>query len=386
MERCFVVAIFVIGLPRAHRSRWAEQGEIMRGRTIVAAALLALAWGGAVSAEQITTAPWVNLAHYTSVTTTGGDTGALWHLVSPYSFTGRWHQGVAVTEGNPVYIDFDLGQDNSAWVSFARMYNASDNSGGRFSYHLEYLPAGADPGIAGNWVKLDETQRVDRRTNDGDVFVFDQPVNARILRWVLTDGPDNNFRFSKFEFFTQNQRDLNLANLPGATLTWSTDPTVLGSDATNAHDGNITPRFESGYPNRQAQAGDPENFGQQYVTLMLPEAYQMQLLRLYSEDADTQNPKWIDLFSIEYLLADGVTWQTVPGLGNLTQQSNISEYDLSLLPPTEGLRMNIVNPSNQGHNILRLWEFEAFGNIPIPEPVTITLLTLGGLVLLRRRK
>jgi len=320
----------------------------------------------------------MNWAYYSGVSTNGGgDVGA---LASPGNWGGRWHQGRDATPDNPIYITFDLGE-NSAWIGYAQMYNVTDASGGLFNYHLEYLPAGM-ANAAGNWVVLDETLRTNRQTNDGDVFTFNQAVHASALRWVLTEGTQSNYRFSKFEFFTSNPSLLSLANAPGATLTWSNNPSVLGNDAVYAHNGNPQLRFESNYPGRQANENDPDGFGQQYLTLMLPEEYDLQWMRMLNEDYGS----YIDLFSVEYLLADGLTWQTVPGLDNLTQQPNIAEYDLSMLPATTGLRLNIVNPSSQGHNILRLREFEVFGTPAIPEPATMVLLAMGGLALLRRRR
>jgi len=340
----------------------------MSNKIVAAVIVLALCWGVVVSADVISGSPWTNLARF--ATASGNDAASSVHyqIGTEYWINNnntRWHQGRTATPQDPCYIAFDLGEDNSAWIGYARMYNLSDNVNGLFDYHLEYLPAGAD-NLTENWIILNETFRTDRKTIDGDIFILDQAVNARAIRWVLTGGTEANYRFNRFEFFTENQHALNLANLPGATLTSSNDPNVLGSDAAAAHDGYMIPRFDS---------------GNHYVTLMLPEAYQIQHLRLYNEDGGSS----IGEFSIEYLLADGETWATVPGLGNLTGQPNIAEYDLSTLPATTGLRMNIITLSTQGHNVLRLNQFEAFG-VAVPEPATMALLALGGLAMLRRRK
>ena len=354
----------------------------MSNKSIVAMTVLALAWSGVASAEV-----WTNLAYQVlPITSNGGGSPNVLNAPGIGGNNSRWHQSVALSPGNPIWILFDLGEGKSAPVSYARMINTSDNPAGSFNYHLEYLPTGGNPAAADDWVVLTETMRTGMSTGPSDVFVFNQTVDVRALRWVLTDGSANNFRFTRFEFFETNPSTLNLANLTDATLVWSKEQvfpdTEIVFDSTNnfkdmatARNGNVGDRFNSDFP------GNPNNPSQQYVTLLLPEAYELQHLRLYNED----DGRSISLFSVEYLAADG-TWTTVPGLGNLSNQSNIAEYDLSVIPSaTTGLRLNIANPSTHPSDCqLRIWEFEVFG-APIPEPATMTLLALGGLAMLRRR-
>jgi len=366
-------------------------------KVILAVAALALAWSGVASAGIISVDPWVNLAYDTTISS--NDSSAVSSALNKrdYWIVNRWHQSKVVSPGDPLYIAFDLGADNSAMVSYVRIYNISDASSA-FNYHLEYLPAGME-NIAENWVAIEGTQRTGVSTNPGDIFQFDA-VDARALRWVLTGGTANNFRFTRFEFFTANPTAHNLANVEGATLTHSTNPDVLGADAAKAYNGIIGDRFNA--------ATD-----QQFLTLMLPEAYDLQFLRLYSEDTGQS----IGLFSLEYLVVDEFgesTWKVVPGCANLgpnayTQMRhpetnawvtnpdyaavahlavpNIWEVDLTVIPEAAmGLRLNVAMPSTNPTNpILRVWEFEVFGT-PVPEPATMSLLALGGLALLRRRK
>jgi len=364
----------------------------MSGKSIVAAlAVVALAWSGTVSAELLVTDPWTNLAFLS--TASSNDTGTGFARLNARIFTGtndRWHQSRVPTVSDPTWIAFDLGVGNSAWISYARMYNQTDPSGGRYSYHLEYCPVGMDPSVAANWVPLTETYRTNATTNPGDVFVF-APVEARALKWVLTEGTANNFRFSRFEFYSENQKNINLVNsVPGAQLVWTSDhPTHVGKtySAANAHDGLPGhPRLDINSRTQGTQDAYPI-----YVTFTLPsdgDDYILDHLRLYSEDGSRS----IGQLTIQYLAADGETWVSIPAYTNLGPGAggsfipNIADFDLSMIPPTKGLQLHITMPStNASDNILRLWQFEVFGR-PVPEPATMTLLALGGLAMLRRRK
>jgi len=352
---------------------------MIRKTAVAAVIALALTWSGVTSA-----APWTNLAYSSVATTTDGS--SLNNLASPGN--ARWHQNGSSlwSPTNPCYVVFDLGAGNETSIGYIRWYNITDHVGGTFTGYVQALLPGGDPSNPNDWTKI-----VDAFTMNGTAdsqqfsvadFVGQQAVTTRALRWVLTDTNDGkNFRVSKFEFSEGNLNTLNLANMPGATLTWC----KAGDDA-NAipipmvHNGlpGMT-RFNSNYPGSQGVDG------QQFVTLTLPTAMNIEHLRVAAEDGN----HYIGLFSIEYLAADGVTWKTATGPGgqsyaNLTGQLNVADYDLAI-PATTGLRLNIINPSDVNHNILRLYEFAAYGT-PIPEPATMTLLALGGLAMLRRRK
>ena len=354
-------------------------------KAILAVAALALAWSGAASAA-IPANPWTNFVYSSTVTSVAGEGAASANLNEPV-FT-RWHQNTSAvyTPENPCWVQFDLGAGNEQTISYVRWYNLAGggNADGPFVYHLEYRDANGD------WKVItdigDEFGNVTTSSTAGDQLAF-APISTSALRFVLTQSnAGNNFRLSNFEFFEFDQRTVNLCNAPGATLIWSNaynDNTVdmLALDSftngrANPADGLPgNPRWDSG----QYTGGRTDS---QFITLTLPEEYMLKHLRITAED----DGRSIGEFSIQYLLADGVTWATVPGLGNLTGQPNIAEYDLSTLPATTGLRMHVTVPStNTGDNQLRLCQFEVFGT-PVPEPVTMSLLALGGLALLRRRK
>jgi len=340
----------------------------MRNRTAAVTALvLVLAGGGVASADVLDMPPWANLSYLT--TQSNSENVNLWNALNTRGFGERWILDwgrVPSIETNPYWLAFDLGEGNSATVSYVRMNNYSDDVTGTFSFHLEYLPANA--GFAEeSWLSIPGTDRT-VGSMASQQFNF-APIDARAIRWVLTETT-RDYRFSKFDIFQVDQLALNLANMPGATLTWSTDPDSRADNMGKARNGDLSDRFDS-------HNGQP-----QFVTLILPTDTTLAVLRMATED----NGKSVGLFSIEYLLPDNETWATVPGLGNLTGQPNFAEYDLTVIPTaTTGLRLNITDPStNTGDHQLRLWEFEVFA--AVPEPATMALLALGGLAMLRRRR
>jgi len=341
---------------------------------VLAVAALALAWSVGASS-----AMWDNLSFDATLSSNdsnvvgsglGGTNSLVWKGVS----NDRWHQmgggnAWVWSEEKPCWVVFDLGEGNETQISYARWYYLSSGdhaSAGTFTSHLEYL------GTDGLWHVIDGTERSVAHDSCYDQISF-ATVTTSALKWVFTEGTTGmNFRTSRFEFYSVDQFAANLANSPGATLTWSRADGTNVRDIPEVHSGLLSgmTRFNSNY-------SDP-----QYVTLTLPTETVIDHLRLIAEDGGHS----IGKFSIEYLDAEG-NW--VPATGpngesyaNLTGQPNFANYDLAI-PATTGLRLNIETPSTQGHNILRLYEFAAFA--AIPEPATMSLLALGGLAMLRRR-
>lgn len=285
-------------------------------------------------------------------------------------------------DATPAKIAFDLGAGNETDVSYVRFYNMTDNVNGPFTCNLQSLNAGGSPGTDADWTNIAGTTTVMNTSFEtgGQQLSF-SPVHTRALRWVFTQdnspGGTGNFRTSEFEFYTANQNTLNLANLPGSTLRWTNGTTTL--DPVNAYEGNPgAPRFDAG---NGPTTGDPQT-----VTLLTPDPVTIAHLRIMAED----NGQSIGQFSIEYLgvggnPANSADWMSIAGLTGLTGQPNIADYNLPPNITSNGVRLNIANSStNNGDHHLRLWQFEAFR--VVPEPASLSLLALGGLALLRRRR
>jgi len=345
----------------------------MRGKAGVLFVILAvLAWSGVAMAGMTPAAPWTNLAYMSTVTSNDGNVQGS-GLASANN--GRWHQdGRAWSEEEPCWVIFDLGAGNETDIGYIRWFSISDQVGGPFSGYVQALLPGGDPNNQASWTNVVDSFTM-TGTGDGQQFAFADPVTTRALRWVFTQSnAGNNFRITKFEFSEGSRYDLNLANAPGATLTWQrADDDDSLMTIPSVHNG--TPgleRFNSNYG------------GQQYVTLTLPTATVIESLRVAAEDGNSK----LGLFSIEYLDGNG-EWKTATGpLGqsyaDLTGQLNVEDFGLAI-PATTGLRLNLATPStNTGHTILRLYEFAAYA--AVPEPATTALLALGGLAMLRRRK
>jgi len=320
--------------------------------------VLALTWGGASTA-----AVWDNLAYDAVHHVESNHGNADWKSEiynRDGSGSGRWTND---NFGVLPYFTFILMQETS--IGYLRWYSITDNQGGsgsNYSYYLEYHNE------ADGWQTLDGSAQTVHTTSGGQ-WILDTPILADQIRWVFTDV-SGGLRFNKFEFYAENPHNYNLVRMSGATVTWKAadgtkEPIDLIADRRVTGDWPAGIDAPGEYPEQKMFGPDHEG-KQQYVELLLPTPANIELLRVTAESPGQS----IGMFSIEYLDANG-DWVTATGpdgtlYGDLVDQFNISVYDLDI-PATMGLRLNITSPSTNGHNILRLMEFSAFGTA-VPEP------------------
>jgi len=336
----------------------------------IAAALGTIVCALLLNAGSARAAAWTNLAVGSTV---GGNQGDQSVLTNQEVNGSRWHQNAIDFDADPGRIYFQMG--SPADIGFARFWNWSDNVGGPMGMELQAL-TGSDPNLDTDWTTIPGSS-ASFGSVPSSYYVSFPAVNTSALRWYIT--PDNNvggagnLRYTEFEFYSQDQNALDLTS-QAIEISHSTD----GDISATAADGLFANRYNG-----------PDNQPQKVTILWDGKPLSIEHFRMGAEDPGQRIETW----SLEYLQLGGDPNQEADWLATdidqtsptLTGSFNLLAYDLNVV--TLGLRLNIADPSTNGdHEILRLWELEAFGS-RIPEPGTAVLAALGtvGMFLRRRR-
>jgi len=287
------------------------------------------------------------------------------------SFDGHYH-GYATADG-PVDGNYYILWEETKTVQTVRWFTSQQaTTRGLTAFTLWSLNDGADPALEASWTKLGDYDVPDKQ-----FLSVSLPAAVRTRAIKLSYTNQTNPLTGEFEMYDQLLTPL--------AVTVSRDhasPSAYG-DIGNAVDGNMFSTYGStgglggnGFvelelDGEQAVGGLHIYFRVQSGYYAAPSAF---TIRAWDADANDGDGGWSDT-----LLADVTGWASNASMFSLDFPAGFS---------TQKIRLDITGPreaTNLPGGSFGLHEIYLYAPVTVPEPVTMSLLALGGLALLRRR-
>ena len=220
--------------------------------------------------------------------------------------------------------------------------------------------------------------------NTGLLYKLDEIAYNGVEIESVNGTGTGHHRLSRVDFLTENP-GVNLAEF--APLFNPANPTYNQYGA--AAIGTIDPAHAARTANRLFDYGDSndtnwrnDNDGIHYAGVIFESPVTVAALRLNLDTANDFNAHSWKNFDLQVLIAGG-DWM-IPGdwitVGQVTATSAFYWVDMG------GVEVSGIRCYSEGAAVRIMSEIMVWSGPPVPEPATMTLLALGGLAMLRRRK
>jgi len=317
------------------------------------------------------------LASVTNLSLSGTAYG--WQAAGTQGVPGNVNTGSYLTESGTWYGSVEEGLvdgyfyilwDDSRTVQSARwMSTFADTQRGLSSFTLWSLNDGADPEVPASWTKLGDYGDFDNPSSIKLYYevVLPQAITTKAIKLSYTDQ----YRplTGEFEIYSRDMTRL-------ATTISDASPSRGDSLTDKALDGTVFTRYGSeGLGNGPGfmdfDLGGEQAVGALQIYFSIQGGY-------YAAPESFVIQAWND---------DDGEWTDVRTVTDWPAMGLIYSLDLDTAVVTEKIRLNVTGPrasSNYADGSFGVSEFYLYAPV-VPEPVTLSLLTIGGLALLRRR-